>query len=53
VAAAHFAPKSTQSAHLKARSATLFTGASPQVDLRLLIPNFCIAEVFAVFEKYR
>ena len=53
VAAAHFAPKSTQSAHLKARSAALFTGASPQVNLRLLIPNFCIAEVFAVFEKYR
>jgi hypothetical protein len=34
-------------------TASLLTGASPNLDVRFLIPNFCIAEVFAVFEKYR
>ncbi len=53
VAAAHFAPKTTQSAKLKARSTAVFTGHSQHCDVRLLIPNFCIGEVFAVFEKYR
>jgi hypothetical protein len=53
VAAAHFAPKSTQSANLRKRSTALLTGSSPDVQLRFLIPNFCIAEVFSVFEKYR
>jgi hypothetical protein len=53
VPAAHYAPKSTRSATLSARSTILITGASPQCDVKFLIPNFCIAEVFAVFEKYR
>lgn len=53
VAAAHFAPKSTQSTNLRQRASTLLTGSSATMDVRFLIPNFCIAEVFAVFEKYR
>lgn len=53
MAAAHFASKSTQSANLRKRANALLTGSSPDVQLRFLIPNFCIAEVFAVFEKYR
>jgi hypothetical protein len=53
VAAAHFAPKTTASANLKARSAALMMGRATSYDVRLLIPSFCIAEVFAVFEKYR
>jgi hypothetical protein len=38
---------------LIARATNLLTGSSPALDVRFLIPNFCIAEVFAVFEKYR
>ena len=53
VAAAHFAPKSTASANLRARATTLLTSSSPDVAIKFLMPNFCIAEVFAVFEKYR
>jgi hypothetical protein len=53
VAAAHFAPKSTQSATLVSRATKLLTGTSPDIEIQFLIPNFCIAEVFAVFEKYR
>lgn len=53
VAAAHFAPKTTQSANLKSRANTLFSGSAPGIEVRFLIPNFCIAEVFAVLEKYR
>ena len=53
VAAAHFAPKSTVSKNLKSRASAFFTGSSPDVSVKLLIPNFCIAETFAVFEKYR
>jgi hypothetical protein len=53
VAAAHYAPKSTNSVMLRARAKTLLTGSSPMLDAKFLIPNFCIAEVFAVFEKYR
>jgi hypothetical protein len=53
VVAAHFAPKSTLSANLRNRAATLLTGSSPDLEIKFLIPNFCIAEVFAVFEKYR
>lgn len=53
VAAAHFAPKTTHSANLKSRATTLLSGGAPGTEIRFLIPNFCIAEVFAVFEKYR
>lgn len=53
VAAAHFAPKTTTSSNLRSRSTALLTGHGTGPDLRFLIPNFCIAEVFAVFEKYR
>lgn len=53
VAAAHFAPKTTTSVNLKARAAALIMGGAMSYDARLLIPSFCIAEVFAVFEKYR
>lgn len=53
VAAAHFAPKTTHSVNLRSRSATLLSGDAPGIDVRFLIPNFCIAEVFAVCEKYR
>lgn len=53
VPAAYFASKSTHSANLVARARTLLTGASSEVDVRFLIPNFSIPEVFAVFEKYR
>lgn len=53
VPAAFYAPKSTQNITLASRSKTLLTGNSTDVDLRFLIPNFCIPEVFAVFEKYR
>jgi hypothetical protein len=53
VAAAHFATKTTSSANLRSRSTALITGSSPDFETKLLIPNFCIAEVFAVFEKYR
>jgi hypothetical protein len=51
VPAAHFAAKTTRSANLRTRSSVLFS--APQTDIKLLIPNFCIAEVFSVFEKYR
>jgi len=53
VAAAHFAPKTAHSANLKSRAQTLLSGGAPGMEVRFLIPNFCIAEVFAVFEKYR
>lgn len=53
VPAAHYAPKSTQSSTLVSRATALLTGGSADTDVRFLIPNFCIPEVFAVFEKYR
>lgn len=53
VAAAAFAPKTTRSANLVARSAALINGTSSSVEPQLLIPNFCIGETFSVFEKYR
>jgi len=53
VVAAFYAPKSTQNITLANRAKALFSGASPSLDIRFLIPNFCIPEVFAVFEKYR
>ena len=53
VAAAHYAPKSTTSANLKDRATKLLTGSASGIEVQFLIPNFCIAEVFAVFEKYR
>lgn len=53
VAAAYFAPKTTHSINLRGRAQTLFTDSAANTDIRFLIPNFCIAEVFAVFEKYR
>ena len=53
VPAAHYAQKSTQNVTLLERATSLLTGKSPDVDIRFLIPNFCIAEVFSVFEKYR
>jgi len=53
VPAAHYAPTSATSSTLKARATALVTGRSDHFDMQMLIPNFCIAEVFAVFEKYR
>ena len=53
VAAAAYALKSTRSAKLASRANVLLTGFSPECEPQLLIPNFCIAETFAVFEKYR
>lgn len=53
VPAAHYAPKSTTSINLRERSRALLTGHSNTRDIRFLIPSFGIAEVFAVFEKYR
>lgn len=53
VPAAHFAPKSTGNRTLLARAAAMLSGATPNFDVQFLIPNFCIAEVFSVFEKYR
>src|SRR5260370_33369472 len=53
VAAAAYAPSTTRSSLLTARAKTLISGASTQCDPQFLIPNFCIAETFAVFEKYR
>jgi hypothetical protein len=53
VAAAYFAPKSTTSAKLRLRATALLSGSSPDLHVKFLMPNFCIAEVFAVFEKYR
>ena len=50
VVAAYFAPKTTKSAKLRKLAASIFECKDPSV--RLLIPNFCIAEVFSVFEKY-
>ena len=53
VAAAHYAPKSTRSVNLKDRARNLFAGRPRGYEVSFIIPNFCIAEVFAVFEKYR
>jgi len=53
VAAAAYAPSTTRSSQLSARSKTLFSRSSTQCDPQFLIPNFCIGETFAVFEKYR
>lgn len=53
VAAAYFAPKTTRSKNLRTRASCLFEGRSTEFETDLLIANFCIAEVFAVFEKYR
>ena len=51
--AAHCASKTTRSAKLRARSDNLFKGKPVGYEAQFLIPSFCIAEVFAVFEKYR
>ena len=53
VAAAHYAPTCTSNKTLVSRATTLLTGTSTAVDVRFLMPNFCIAQVFAVFEKHR
>ena len=53
VQAAHFAPITTSNKTLLARSRTLLSGTSTVMDPHFLTPTFCIAEVFAVFEKYR
>ena len=53
VAAAFFAEKTTRSKKLRTRAMSLFKGGSESFETNLLIPNFCIAEVFSVFEKYR
>ena len=53
VPAAHFAPRSTRLTSLASRSTALLSGSSPDNQYRFLIANFCIAEVFSVFEKYR
>jgi len=53
VAAAAFAPRTTRSAHLVRRASILLQSPSTQCQPQFLIPNFCIGETFAVFEKYR
>jgi hypothetical protein len=53
VAAAAFAPRTTRSAHLVRRASILLQSASTECQPQFLIPNFCIGETFAVFEKYR
>lgn len=53
VAAAAYAPKTTRSSRLVSRSVALLGGSSTQCDTQFLIPNYCIGETFAVFEKYR
>jgi hypothetical protein len=53
VAAAAYAPKTTTSKNLRDRATRLLRGSTPDFESSLLIPNFCIAEVFSVFEKYR
>lgn len=53
VPAAMFAAKTTGNQTLRSRAAALLSGSAPDFDVQFLIPNFCIAEVFAVFEKYR
>lgn len=53
VPAAFFAPKTTGNKTLVARASAMLSGVTPDFDVQFLIPNFCIAEVFAVFEKYR
>ena len=53
VAAAYFAPKTTISKHLRSRSKVLIEAASADPEVNVLIPNFCIAETYSTFEKYR
>lgn len=53
IAAAYFAPVSSPSAKLSSRSKTLFEERPTGIDPVFLMPIFCIAETFAVFEKYR
>ena len=53
VVAAAFAPRTTRSAHLVSRANTLLRSTSTECQPQFLIPNFCIGETFAVFEKYR
>ncbi len=52
VVAAFYAGKSTQNLKLAVRSNELLQKAAEN-ETQLLIPNFCIAEVFSVLEKYR
>lgn len=53
VPAAAFAPKTTGNQTLLARASAMLKGSTPDFDVKFLMPNFCIAEAFAVFEKYR
>ena len=53
VAAAAFAPSTTRSGMLVSRAKALVHGGADGYEPQLLIPNFCIAETFAVLEKYR
>jgi len=53
VVAAYFSPKTTRNKTLVARATKLMEGQSSEIKVRFLISNFCIAEVFSVFEKYR
>jgi hypothetical protein len=53
VASAYFAPQTTKNQKIVRRAHALFTGISPRFSVRFLMPNFGIAEVFSVFEKYR
>ena len=52
VLAASYAPTTTRSLKLRERSGKLLNLAGKN-DVQLLVANFCIAEVFSVFEKYR
>lgn len=53
VPAASFAPKTTGNQTFLTRASSMLSGFTPDLEVQFLIPNFCIAEVFAVFEKYR
>lgn len=53
VPAAFYAPKSSHNATLVSRANVLLSGSSTDIQTQYFIPNFCIPEVFSVFEKYR
>jgi hypothetical protein len=53
VLAAHYSKKTTSSTALSNNANKLLAGRALHIEPSFLVPNFCIAEVFAVFEKYR
>jgi len=54
VTAAYYLAACHQSSRMKARISNLFDSVrSGKADIFLYLPNFCVAEVFSVFMKYR